>query len=121
MKMNKQLRSTSTDVLQKVMKSSTAQLLMGAVAGCTTGQIAVKVGRPIALGAGVGVLAIQIASYNGLIKDDLLKSTTDKTKVLQTQYLQKVPAVLINVRQFARHNKPFAFGFLGGLLIGIST
>mmetsp|Transcript_11044 Transcript_11044/g.15322 ORF Transcript_11044/g.15322 Transcript_11044/m.15322 type:complete len:156 (-) Transcript_11044:151-618(-) len=108
------------------LKPALSQLSFGAVVGYCSGAAAKKVGKAIAVLAGVAFIALQSAVYSGYIDVDWKKVQDDAVKKIDTDgdgeitaedaknYWKKVKAILTD-------KVPDAGGFSLGFLYGLKT
>lgn len=101
---------------------ATKQLIIGAASGFATGFLSAKAGKAVAVSVGGGIILLQVANDQGLIKVNYNKVNKKIDKVVDKveQALTGRSATWADkVVNFTKRNTPFTVGFVGGVLIGV--
>lgn len=103
---------------------ATKQILIGATSGFATGFISMKAGKAVAVAVGGGIILLQLANDQGIIKINYSKMNRKIDKVMD-KVEQKITgrsgSWADKIVQFTRRNTPFTVGFIGGVLIGVGV
>ncbi|XP_017783468.1 PREDICTED: FUN14 domain-containing protein 1-like [Nicrophorus vespilloides] len=122
-KMSNKSKEAFNKIIANLTKSSdTKQLLIGVGSGWVTGILTLKGARTAAFAVGGGIIIMQVAQNQGLVKIDWGKIKAKADKVKEEKGINRVtPNILAKVKKFARCNSVFAAGFIGGFLIGVAS
>ncbi|KAL1491834.1 hypothetical protein ABEB36_012369 [Hypothenemus hampei] len=103
---------------------TTKQVLVGAAAGFATGFLSMKAGKTVAIGVGGGIILLQLANDQGIIKVNYNKVNRKIDRVVdkvEQSITGHGPSWSDRIVNFTKRNTPFTVGFIGGLLIGVGV
>ncbi|XP_019877907.2 FUN14 domain-containing protein 2 [Aethina tumida] len=101
------------EVLKGLLKNQFAkQLAAGTVTGIISGNIASCIAKPIAFGAGMGIVLLELARYHGYISNMPIPGGGNNMKNCK-------PLSKEQIESFTTKNKTFTAGFVGGFLMGL--
>ncbi|XP_066156258.1 FUN14 domain-containing protein 2-like [Euwallacea fornicatus] len=103
---------------------TTKEILIGAGAGFATGFLSVKAGKTVAISVGGGIILLQLANDQGIIKVNYNKMNRKIDKIadkVEQAITGRSPSWTDKVVNFTKRNTPFTVGFVGGLLIGVGV
>uniref|UniRef100_A0A7S2R2Q5 EF-hand domain-containing protein n=1 Tax=Eucampia antarctica TaxID=49252 RepID=A0A7S2R2Q5_9STRA len=103
-----------------------SKLTFGSIIGYCSGVAAQKVGRAVAVLAGLSFIAIQSAVYSGYVDVDWKKIQDDAVKSVDTDgdgelTVKDIKSYWEKVKKILTHNIPNASGFSVGFLYGVSA
>lgn len=103
--------------------TSSNQMMVGMSVGWMSGFCALKIGRPTIMALGGGLILLQIAIENDVIKIDWerVNDNFERKKGTNKQEKENTLIWLNKIARFAEKYTSFSSGFLGGFLIGLAA
>lgn len=118
-------RNAISKFFSDVSKSDTTkQVLVGAASGFATGFLSMKAGKAVAVSVGGGIILLQLANDQGIIKVNYNKVNRKIDKVVdkvEQAITGRSPSWTDKIVNFTKRNTPFTVGFIGGVLIGVGV
>ncbi|CAG9861548.1 unnamed protein product [Phyllotreta striolata] len=97
--------------------SPNQQLIIGLAPGWIVGAALIRLEKSTALFLGVGIILLHLAKENQLVQIDL----NDIDMVKYTSFIEYPPTWTVKVKEFAKCNVAFTYGFISGVLIGLAS
>ncbi|XP_017770622.1 PREDICTED: FUN14 domain-containing protein 1-like isoform X2 [Nicrophorus vespilloides] len=114
-------------IIDKIMEdisdgSTTKQLVLGTASGLITGLISMKVGKAVAMAVGGGIILLQVANENDIVKINWNKVNKKIDKVVdnvEEKISGQGPSLMDKITTFSKTHMSFSASFIGGFFIAI--